>query len=138
MYMSHIEESDLVFNNNNSKGIFGGGFNVQSIMMKSGISPIMTLNNTQTGGTPGKVSDIFEGLAVPAYAYYNNYQTGGSCIHKTYEDDSDEIIEEDLHDKLLELMRTQNNNTKQNKKKRTRKSTGNKKSSTKKNRTVQL
>jgi hypothetical protein len=137
--MSYIGESDLVFNNNNSNGIFGGGFNVQSIMMKSGISPIMTLNNTQTGGTTGKVSDIFEGLAVPAYAYYNNYQSGGSRIHKTYEDDSDDdIIEEDLHDKLLELMRTQNNDTKQNKKKLTRKSTRNKKSSTKKKRTTLL
>ena len=136
--MSYIVESDLVFNNRN--GIFGGGFSVQSIMMKSGISPIMTLNNTQTGGTHGKVSDIFEGLAVPAYAYYNNFQTGGNRIHKTYEDqdDSDDIIEEDLHDKLLELMRTQNNNTKQNKKKLTRKSIRNKKNSTKKKRTVQL
>ena len=57
--MSYIGASDLVFNN--SDGIYGGGFNVQSIMMKSGISPIMTLNsnNVQNGGTNGKVSDIF-------------------------------------------------------------------------------
>ena len=113
--MSYIGASDLVFNN--SDGIYGGGFNVQSIMMKSGISPIMTLNsnNVQNGGTNGKVSDIFGGLAIPAYAYYNNFQTGGSKHdYKSYENnsDDDDIIDEDLHDKLLGLMRNQDNDKK--------------------------
>ena len=66
--MSYIGANDLVFNNNKVDGIFGGGFSVNSIMMKGGISPIMTLNgnNIQNGGSTGKVSDIFGGLAVPA------------------------------------------------------------------------
>jgi hypothetical protein len=129
--MSYIGASDLVFNN--SDGIYGGGFNVQSIMMKSGISPIMTLNNdVQNGGS--KVSDIFGGLAVPSYAYYNNYQTGGKNVYKPYDNnDDDDVIDEDLHDKLLDLMRNQDNDIKQNKKKLTRKSNKNKNSGTKKN-----
>jgi hypothetical protein len=131
--MSYIGASDLVFNN--SDGIYGGGFNVQSIMMKSGISPIMTLNNIQNGGTTNKVSDIFGGLAVPAYVYHNNFQTGGSKYdYKSNENsDEDDVLDEDLHDKLLDLMRNQDNNIKQNKKKLTRKTNKNKNGVTKKN-----
>ena len=33
--MSYIGASDLVFNNNKVDGIFGGGFSVNSIMMKN-------------------------------------------------------------------------------------------------------
>ena len=40
--MSYISSDDLVFNNKD--GIYSGGFNVQSIMLKGGISPILTLN----------------------------------------------------------------------------------------------
>ena len=73
--MSYIGAKDLVFNNQD--GINSGGFNVQSIMLGAGISPIMTLNKNdgQKGGSTGKVSDMFSGLVVPAYAYYHN---GGS------------------------------------------------------------
>ena len=107
--MSYISASDLVFNKNN--GIYSGGFNVQAIMMKNGISPIMTLNtNSQKGGsTENKVSDMFGGLAVPAYAYYNN---GGSASksnsYKNRENDNDsedDVIDDDLHDKLLGLVK---------------------------------
>ena len=133
--MSYIGASDLVFNN--SDGIYGGGFNVQSIMMKSGISPIMTLNsnNVQNGGTNGKVSDIFGGLAIPAYAYYNNFQTGGKHDYRLNENNSDEddVIDEDLHDKLLGLMSNQDN---ESKKKNTRKNSKNKNGGTKKNKIV--
>ena len=70
--MSYIGANDLVFDKGGNN-IFGGGFSVQSIMMKGGMSPIMTINNNmQNGGSAeNKVSDIFGGLAVPAYAYYN-------------------------------------------------------------------
>ena len=109
--MSYIGANDLVFNNNKVDGIFGGGFSVNSIMMKNGISPIMTLNtNSQKGGsTENKVSDMFGGLAVPAYAYYNN---GGSASksnsYKNRENNSDsedDVIDDDLHDKLLGLVK---------------------------------
>ena len=109
--MSYIGANDLVFNNNKVDGIFGGGFSVNSIMMKNGMSPIMTLNtNSQKGGsTENKVSDMFGGLAVPAYAYYNN---GGSASksnsYKNRENNSDsedDVIDDDLHDKLLGLVK---------------------------------
>ena len=132
--MSYISASDLVFNNNN--GIYSGGFNVQAIMMKNGISPIMTINNNDSQNGGSKVSDIFEGLVVPAYAYHNNYQSGGKHNnYKTYDNSSeedDDVVDEDLHDKLLELMKNQDNDVKQNKKKNTKKSIF-KKNGTKKN-----
>ena len=106
--MSYIGASDLVYNNKD--GIYSGGFNVQSIMMKGGISPIMTINNNINGQTGGsKVSDIFGGLAVPAYAYYNN---GGSTSkinsYKNRQQDSDsedDVIDDDLHEKLIGLVK---------------------------------
>ena len=131
--MSYIGVNDLVYTNKD--GICSGGFNVQSIMMKGGISPIMTINNNdgQTGGSTGKVSDIFSGLVVPAYAYYH---TGGSksknTSYKSHNSDNDEseseddVIDDDLHDKLLGLVREHDNKLKQEerKKKRTRKHKG--------------
>ena len=131
--MSNIGVNDLVYTNKD--GIYSGGFNVQSIMMKGGISPIMTINNNdgQTGGSTGKVSDIFSGLVVPAYAYYH---TGGSksknTSYKSHNSDNDEseseddVIDDDLHDKLLGLVREHDNKLKQEerKKKLTRKHKG--------------
>jgi len=128
--MSILEPMDLVYTNKD--GIYSGGFNVQSIMMKGGISPIMTINNNdgQKGGSTGKVSDIFSGLVVPAYAYYHN---GGSKnknssykSHNSDNDEEDEVIDDDLHDKLLGLVREHDNKLKQEerKKKRTRKHKG--------------
>jgi len=139
--MSYIEAKDLVYTNKD--GIYSGGFNVQSIMMKGGISPIMTINNNdgQKGGSPSQVSDIFSGLVVPAYAYYHN---GGSksksSSYKSHNSDNDEsdseddVIDDDLHDKLLGLVREHDNKLKQEerKKKRTRKHTKSKKANTRK------
>ena len=89
--MSYIGVNDLVYTNKD--GICSGGFNVQSIMMKGGISPIMTLNNNdkQTGGSTGKVSDIFSGLVVPAYAYYHNggFKSSSYKSHNSNNDESD-------------------------------------------------
>jgi hypothetical protein len=127
--MSNIGANDLVYTNKD--GIYSGGFNVQSIMMKGGISPIMTINNDeQKGGSTGKVSDMFSGLVVPAYAYYHN---GGSKSkntsyksHNSDNDEEDDVIDDDLHDKLLGLVREHDNKLKQEerKKKRTRKHNG--------------
>ena len=131
--MSNIGANDLVYTNKD--GIYSGGFNVQSIMMKGGISPIMTINNNddQKGGSTGKVSDIFSGLVVPAYAYYHNggYKTKSSS-YKSHNSDNeeseseDDVIDDDLHDKLLGLVKEHDNKLKQEerKKKRTRKHKG--------------
>lgn len=123
--MSYLDANELIFNNDTENGIHTGGFSVNSIMMKEGISPIMTINNNniQTGGTQ-KVSDLFNDLAVPNWALsYHNKMFGGEYKNIMNEsDDEDEVVDDDLHDKLVELVKHHDiQQSKQNKKKNTRK-----------------
>jgi hypothetical protein len=124
--LDYIGPDELVFNNDIDKGIHSGGFSVKSIMMKSKMSPIMTLNspNNIIGGG-NKVSDLFNDLVVPNWALsYNNRITGGSKYKEVeHHDDTeseDDVIDDDLHEKLLDLVK-QHNNTKSTKKRMTRK-----------------
>lgn len=107
----YIGGNELVFNNDTNLGIHSGGFSVNSIMMKGGMSPVMTINNEQMGGTSGKVSDLFNNLVIPNWALsYNNRLSGGKYnelekkINDNYESD-DDIIDDDLHEKLLDLVK---------------------------------
>jgi hypothetical protein len=129
--LDYIGADELVFNNDQENGIHSGGFSVNSIMMKAGMSPIMTINNEQFGGKSDKVSDLFNDLVVPNWSLsYNDRITGGKYkdIEKNDSDsDEDDVINDDLHDKLLELVKQ--HNIKVSKKKTTRK---NKKSVSKK------
>ena len=120
--MSYIGADELVFYNDKEKGIHSGGFSVNSIMMKEGISPIITLNNNQNGGG-SNVSDIFNDLVVPNWSLsYHNKLVGGDIKEKNYDiEDEDDVIDDDLHDKLLDLVREHDVHMKQNKKKVTRK-----------------
>ena len=105
--INYIGGDELVFTNED--GIQSGGFSVNSIMMKAGMSPIMTLNNQYGGGD--KVSDLFNNLVIPNWALSYGNKLGGS-IYKDITDDyeSDEDIDEDLHDKLIDLVRHHENN----------------------------
>jgi hypothetical protein len=146
-HTNYIGAGELVFNTDEENGIYSSGFDVKSIMMKAGMSPIMTLND-QTGQSGGgdmnKVSDLFESLVIPNWALsYNSRIIGGNKDIKDKYDDSDdernEDIDDDLHDKLLNLvrehdMKTDKEKTDKEKKggKRTRKSVKTKKNITKK------
>ena len=131
-----IDSKELVFNKNND--IQSGGFSVTDIMNKAGISPIMTMNfdtNVQSGGGSDKVSDLFQHLAVPSWATMYNMH-GGEYKRKGikgYDSDSDNSdIDDDLHDKLLELVREHNNKLKTKSKKSKRNNKNEKKNNTKK------
>ena len=151
--IDYIGANELVFNTDAGAGIYSGGFNVNSIMMKAGMSPIMTVNTEQNGGDSNKVSDLFDSLVIPNWALsYNNRIIGGhgKSIKKNYDsddnsdDENNEEIDDDLHDKLLDLVRehdmkmdkekTDKEKTDKEKKggKKTRKSVKTKKSITKK------
>ena len=119
--IDYIGANELVFNTDNETGIYSGGFSVNSIMMKAGMSPIMTLN-TQAGGS-NKVSDLFDSLVVPNWALsYNNRMIGGEYKENLEEEEeSDDDIDDELHDKLLGLVKEHENKlNKQTKKKKTR------------------
>lgn len=122
--LDYIGADELVFNNDIKEGIHSGGFSVKSIMMKAGMSPIMTINNEQTGGNNDKVSDLFNDLVIPNWTLsYNNRIIGGKYNEVQHSDDEaeDEIIDDDLHQKLLELVKEHDTKAKQIKKKMTRK-----------------
>ena len=121
--MSYIGADELVFNNDTVNGIHTGGFSVNSIMMKKGISPIMTINTHQTGGS-NLVSDIFNNLVVPNWTL-SYKMTGGDYENEVEVHDSDsgedDVISDDLYDKLLDLVKEDDTKTKQTKKRATRK-----------------
>ena len=121
--LDYIGANELVFNNSAADGISSGGFSVNSIMMKAGMSPIMTVN-TQTGGE--KVSDLFNSLVVPNWLLsYDNRMGGG--IYKEHDggaDSDNDDVSDDLHDKLLDLVREHESKLTQNKKKKTRRIVG--------------
>ena len=131
--LDYIGASELVFNNDVKGGIHSGGFDVKSIMMKAGMSPIITINTEQIGGGD-KVSDLFNDLVIPNWTLsYNNRIIGGKYkeIEHDESDEEDDVIDDDLHDKLLELVKQRNIEIKKPKKKLTRR-TNNKKTGTKK------
>ncbi len=157
--INYIGPDELLFNTNNADGVYSGGFNVESIMMKAGISPIMTINNEMVGGDSNKVSDLFDSLVIPSWALsYNNRiigqdrigqdriggdriggdrigedRIGGDRMRKNKknddsEDENNEDIEDDLHDKLLDLVREHDSKiTKMNEKKAAKRTRKNKK-----------
>ena len=141
--IDYIGADELVFNVNKELGVYSGGFSVDSVMLKAGLSPIMTINNSiQTGGTD-KVSDLFENLVIPNWALsYNNKIVGGNISNDNVEkdnEDSDDDIDDDLHDKLIGLVKEHESKLAAEggkRKRRTRKQIGNnsKKSGTKKRR----
>ena len=129
--IDYIGADELVFNANKELGVYSGGFSVDYVMLKAGLSPIMTINNSiQTGGAD-KVSDLFENLVIPNWALsYNNKIIGGNISKGNIEDsdDSDDDIDDDLHDKLIGLVKEHESKLQAEggkKKRKTRKQIGN-------------
>lgn len=100
IYMSNISENDLVYHKEGDI-IYSGGFNINSIMMKKGISPIFTLNHLKGGNSSSSnVSDIFNDLAIPSGLLFLNEKFGGNKNNEYTE----EYIGDDIHSELLKLV----------------------------------
>ena len=120
--MSTIGAEDLIFYTDKEGEIHSGGFKVNSILMKQGFSPMMTINQQQKGGQEKQqVSDLFDHLVVPNWTLAFPFKQGGSYKEEKeedYDDDTDdEVITEDLHTQLLNMVKVDDSN----KKKTTRK-----------------
>jgi hypothetical protein len=122
--IDYIGADELVFNKDKEAGIYSGGFSVNSIMMKAGLSPILTVNKPLQSGGANQVSDLFNDLVIP------NWALSYSMIGGEYKDessdsdsgsDSDSDIDDDLHDKLLDLVKEHDIKTAGAKKRKTRK-----------------
>jgi hypothetical protein len=97
-----MDASDMIFSDENNK-ITSGGFSVNSIMLKTGLSPLVTLNN-QSGGA--NVSDMFQGLVMPNWAFTHDMTAVAKSIYNPEIDVKvdDEIVHDDIYDKLLDLV----------------------------------
>jgi hypothetical protein len=61
--------------------IMSGGYSIDSLLLKEGISPMQTFNSLENGNNKmggNKASNIFENLAVPAGLLYINKKNIGS------------------------------------------------------------
>jgi len=113
--MNNLSGDDLVYYKNENGRVMSGGFDINSILMKQGISPFSSLNSNelpvnQSGGS--SVSNLFKSLAVPSGLLYlhekkkshkqlNYFQSGGkkkpteSLIKEPEEEEEDEDEESD-------------------------------------------
>jgi hypothetical protein len=122
-----MDADDLIFYSE-GESIYSGGFKVNSVLLKNGMSPLYTVNNGQNGGG-NNVSDLFKDLAIPSgLLYLPTKMNGGNFDHNTDdkdsdmgEEDSDDYVSEDIHDKLLSLVSVDNNNKNKNKNSRKKK-----------------
>ena len=82
---------DLVFYKEGGN-IMSMGFNIES--------QLMTTNNNKIGG---QVSSLFKNLAIPSgYSYNKAYGSSNKTSTKLI--NNDEILSEDIHDKLLKFV----------------------------------
>jgi len=110
-----LKSDDLVFNTDKNGVITAGGFSVNSCLLKSGVSPITTINNGSHKG--GSVSAIFNNLAVPAGLLYMQQSLATAYIPEN----GDETISDTLYDKLLNLASNKPEIKKKKKSRRNRK-----------------
>ena len=127
--INYIGANELVFNTDKEAGIYSGGFSINSIMMKSGLSPILTVNKPLQSGGASQVSDLFKDLVIPNWALSYSMKGGE---YKDESSDSESEIDDDLHDKLLGLVREHDIKTAGTKKKKSRRQQLTKKATTRK------
>lgn len=114
---------ELVYKRDEDAEVHSGGFSVRSILLKNKIPPIITYNvrQQQAGGSAQQVSDLFADLVVPNWAYQagghrkNDLSAPSVVRNKRYRDDgsdsepgseeSSDVLDEKLHQKLLDLVR---------------------------------
>lgn len=81
IYKGEFSDADFIFYKDKDT-IISGGYKIDSLLLKEGISPMQTLNklenDNQMGGKTNKPSNIFENLAVPAGLLLFNKKTPGS------------------------------------------------------------
>ena len=131
--IDYIGANELVFNTDKEAGIYSGGFSINSIMMKSGLSPILTVNKPLQSGGASQVSDLFKDLVIPNWALSYSMKGGE---YKDESSDSESEIDDDLHDKLLGLVREHDIKSAGSKKKKSRRQQLIKKATTRKKKLV--
>ena len=105
--MEIIKDDELIYVNDKKTGINSCGYNVNSLLFNSGISPIMTLNEKGDNKDKNKennstFSSLFNNLVVPNWALH--YEPHNAKIDSKLDDNSSfEIVDDNLYDKLMDL-----------------------------------
>ena len=117
-----ITSEDLIFYKDGDK-VYSGGFSVNSILLKKGGSPFITLDNQHGGDyneifsddnlkNSNNVSDLFKNFVVPSGLLYlpnkeNVSYEKEEYIHENNADDTseddDDYITDDIHERLIQL-----------------------------------
>jgi len=129
------EEDDLVLCKMPDGSIRSCGFNVNSLFLREGKSPMMTINTLERNGekqhsSSKKVSDMFKHFAVPAGVFYMQPQSTPYRSSDSYVNEED--LEDELYEKLIALASV--NHVRQNRRSRKRSPTHDKHRGTKKRR----
>ena len=110
-----IGVNDLIFQMSGGK-IYSGGFTINSRLLKGGIAPITTFNNSSDSEEPDGVFGGSGSYIIPPFFFIPPTETQhGGKPKNTYnyeEDHESEIISDDLHDKLLQLAEAKMNRKK--------------------------
>lgn len=109
-------DNDYVFYKGENGQMHGGGFCIENILNKmGGGQQIITLNDSQSGGGSSKnnnndesqFSDIFKNYAVPSGLFSFPYKNSRS-LNRVNDDNDNNIINDDLYKKLLDLVSEKN------------------------------
>ena len=112
-FQSHIEPSDMVFNNEDGN-IMSNGYLIDNIFLNSNQSALNTNNSKIHGG--GSISSIFKDLAVPTGLLYLQQKPTNHYRSSTFGEN--EVVDDTLYDKLLKLIEPDDIKKKQPTKKR--------------------
>jgi hypothetical protein len=125
-FTSEITPEDLILYKEGDK-IYSGGFQVNSILLKQGLSPFSSFqkagqvssDENYNGTNSNNVSDLFKNLAIPSGLLYlpnklktNNFEENEIIQKDTYveeEIDNDfdnDYVTDDIYDKLMDLAST--------------------------------
>jgi len=133
-----MDDAEFIYYTDKDGCINSGGFCIKSIMLKNKISPIITLNKPSgelfNEEKINKVSDIFDDLVLPNWAYlqpratiyntdYNENLNNEKIKYKNNftNDDNDDTIDDYLYNELLELVKEKEDTIKKQKKNESRK-----------------
>ena len=109
--------------------IMSGGYSINSIFLKNGVSPMQTVNFRKKGlesnslekdGKNDKphssnISSLFEDLAIPAGLYFNNTKLFPENKIPFEEYKEHTMLPDDIFDKLFKMVEYEPNLSKQNK-----------------------
>ena len=99
--MEIIKDDELIYVNDKKNGINSCGYNVNSLLFNSGVSPIITINKKEKEKNTN-ISSLFNHLVVPNWALH--YKPINAKMDSKIDDNSNfEIIDDNLYDKLMDL-----------------------------------